>query len=202
MTTFSDIVDAVAKETGKGHATDRVSRVVNQAIRHVEKASCTPLILCEEYLAQVEPCAAIVWTIPNIKRFIKVTFAEDPVSGGCEVKKTEPSHQMQRYRRDGVPFYYYSGSCVNFGQIRCGVRFSYSMHSPWFKYEKPGAQTNWDGDTTSPDFDKVSSLTLCVMSELIEEQALLMLKNRDDDPSARNQEREHMRAWDNHTAAR
>lgn len=203
---FSSLVDIVAKEAGRPFDTEAFARIVNRAIRYVERSTDSKLLRREELLPQSGMNQAIVWRITNLKQFMRIVYAED--CDGTPATETQPSVTMTQHRRSGLPYYYQSGCDVVFGNTKQGVRFSWACHSPWFKYHKVGDRTLywgedecWEGPQDQVNMDKVTSPTLIALHALVEERALQSYFNRSDNPASDNQDRETARVWNNETAA-
>lgn len=203
---FSTLVDCVAKEVGRPFETDRLAKVVNSAIRYVERSTDTPLIRHEVCLPCERLNDAVTWHITDIRQFDRIVYAED--MDGTPATETMPSATMAQHRSSGLPYWYRSGAHVIFGNIRQGVRMTWACHSPWFKYFKAGDRPTfwndcgeWEGDTSDAGMARVTSLSLTAMFELIEERAVQAFFNRIDDPAADNADREAARLWNNITAS-
>ena len=190
MRTFSELVDEVAKDVGR-RASDQLASAVNYAIRDVEKTVDTPLIFIDEFCEMQGYGVPIMWNIPDVRRFLRLVYVED--ADGTPAEGVRPSDALARRRKTGLPYYWQSGRCVTFANFRCGAKFTWACHSPWFEYYKPGERPEFDGTIEHANFDKVSSLTLCSYDHLIVERAKQKIKNNNNDPGASNQDRETQR---------
>jgi len=202
---FSTLVDCVAKEVGRPFETERIAKIVNSAIRYVERSTDTPLIRKEAILPCERLNDAVVWRIDNVKQFIRIVYAED--ADGTPATETAPSATMAQHRKSGLPYFYRTGADVVFGNIRAGVKLTWACHSPWFKYYKQAdRKTYWDecgewkGDCSDAGMHLVTSLSITALFDLIEERAIQSFLNRIDDPAADNADREAARLWNNVTA--
>lgn len=197
MQTFSDIVDRVAKDLGKRPSED-IANCVNYAIRDVEKSSDTPLIYVDDYCPAPGHNMPILWTIPDIRQFIRLVYVED--ADGTPAEEVRPSAALASVRRSGLPYYWQAGTCITFANFKRGAKFTWSAHSPWFQYHKTGERPEFNGDLEHPNFYKVTSLTLCALDHLIIERAKQKIKNNTNDPGAGNQDRETARVNNFHQA--
>ena len=198
MQTFSDIVDCVAKDVGR-RASDDIAKCVNYAIRDVEKTVDTPLVNIDDRCPPSGLHTPITWNIPDVRQFIRIVYAED--YDGTPAEEVRPSATLASRRKSGLPYYWQSGRCITFANVKAGVRFTWACHSPWFTYYKHGERPEFDGQVDHPNFTQVASLSLCAYDHLVIERAKQKLKNNSDDPGAVKQDRETARARNAHMAA-